>query len=57
MKVFELLGGVENIDDDLKLSLLQLMCFYNEKEPIAMEWLEERWFAGSAKERQAATWR
>lgn len=57
IKVFELLGGVDNLNDELKLSLLQLLCFYNEKEPVSMEWLEERWFSTATKERHAATWR
>lgn len=57
IKVFELLGGEDNISDKLKLSFLQLLCFYNEKEPISMEWLEERWFSAATKERHAATWK
>ncbi|XP_034825130.1 small ribosomal subunit protein mS39 [Maniola hyperantus] len=57
IKVFELLGGVDNLNDELKLSLLQLLCFYNEKEPVSMEWVEERWFSAATRERQAATWR
>ncbi|CAH0721551.1 unnamed protein product, partial [Brenthis ino] len=57
IKVFELLGGADNVNNDLKMSLLQLLCFYNEKEPIAMEWVEERWFAGATKERHSATWK
>ncbi|CAH2237241.1 jg11211 [Pararge aegeria aegeria] len=57
IKVFELLGGVNNLDDQLKLSLLQLLCFYNEKEPVSMEWVEERWFSAATRDRHAATWR
>ncbi|XP_049865455.1 protein PTCD3 homolog, mitochondrial [Pectinophora gossypiella] len=57
IKVFQLLGGVEGVNDDLKIAFLQLLCFYNEKEPDSDEWLEERWFAASTRERQAATWR
>ncbi|CAG4941282.1 unnamed protein product [Colias eurytheme] len=57
VKVYQLLGGSEGVNDELKLGLLQLLCFYNEKEPIAAEWLEERWFAAATRERQAATWR
>ncbi|CAH2062952.1 unnamed protein product, partial [Iphiclides podalirius] len=56
-KVFELLGGVEALSEELKIEFLQLLCFYNEKEPLSMEWLEERWFATNTRERQAATWR
>lgn len=57
IKIFQLLGGVEGVNDDVKLQFLQLLCFYNEKEPDSMEWLEERWFAASTRERHAATWK
>ncbi|XP_041972653.1 protein PTCD3 homolog, mitochondrial-like [Aricia agestis] len=57
IKVFHLLGGVEGVNDELKLSLLQFLCFYNQKEPVSMEWIEERWFSAATKERQAATWK
>ncbi|XP_023938171.2 protein PTCD3 homolog, mitochondrial [Bicyclus anynana] len=57
IKVFELLGGVDNLNDELKLSLLQLLCFYNEKEPVSLEWLEERWFSAATRERQSTTWK
>ncbi|KAI5641169.1 pentacotripeptide-repeat region of PRORP domain-containing protein [Phthorimaea operculella] len=57
IKVFQLLGGTENVNEKLKVDFLQLLCFYNEKEPDSMEWLEERWFSASTRDRQAATWR
>lgn len=57
MKVFQLLGGTEAVNEELKLQFLQLLCFYNEKEPDSMEWLEERWFSATTRDRQAATWR
>lgn len=57
MKVFQLLGGADNIREDLKIAFLQLLCFYNEKEPDSLEWLEERWFSANVREKQAATWR
>lgn len=57
VKVFQLLGGVEGVNNELKLQLLQLVCFYNEKEPESMEWLEERWFSGNTRDRQSTTWR
>ncbi|CAF4854866.1 unnamed protein product [Pieris macdunnoughi] len=57
IKVYQLLGASEGVNDELKMSLLQLLCFYNEKEPIGAEWLEERWFAAATRERQAATWK
>lgn len=57
IKVYELLGGIKNISDELKISLLQLLCFYNEKEADSMEWLEERWFAAAVKERHTTTWK
>ncbi|XP_072941693.1 small ribosomal subunit protein mS39 [Epargyreus clarus] len=57
IKVFQLLGGVEGVNEELKIKFLQLLCFYNEKEPISAEWLEERWFSAVTRERQAATWR
>ncbi|KAJ8725153.1 hypothetical protein PYW07_016111 [Mythimna separata] len=55
--IFQLLGGTSGVSEELKLQLLQLLCFYNEKEPESMEWLEERWFAANTRDRQAATWR
>ncbi|XP_046978802.1 protein PTCD3 homolog, mitochondrial [Vanessa cardui] len=57
IKVFELLGGESGINSELKLKFLQLLCFYNEKEPVAMEWVEERWFAAATRERHATTWK
>lgn len=57
LTVFRLLGGVDAVNDELKLSLLQLLCFYNEKDPISMDWLEERWFAAATQNRQSATWK
>ncbi|XP_013174951.1 PREDICTED: protein PTCD3 homolog, mitochondrial [Papilio xuthus] len=57
IKVFELLGGVNALSEELKMEFLQLLCFYNEKEPLAMEWLEERWFAAKTRDRHSATWR
>lgn len=57
MTVFKLLGGVGSVNEELKLQFLQLLCFYNEKEPDSLEWLEERWFSANMRERQAATWR
>lgn len=57
IKIFQLLGGKDAVNDELKLQFLQLLCFYNEKEPESLEWLEERWFASNTRERQAATWR
>ncbi|CAB3235945.1 unnamed protein product [Arctia plantaginis] len=57
VKVFQLLGGVEGVNNELKLQLLQLMCFYNEKEPESMEWIEEKWFAGNTRDRHSTTWR
>lgn len=57
IKVYQLLGGSQGVSDELKLQLLQLLCFYNEKEPDSVEWLEERWFSANTRERQAATWR
>ncbi|KAL0839744.1 hypothetical protein ABMA28_016385 [Loxostege sticticalis] len=57
IKIFQLLGGIENISEETKLALLQFLCFYNEKEPDSMEWLEERWFSANVRERQLATWK
>lgn len=57
VKVFQLLYGIEGVNDELKLQLLQLLCFYNEKEPESIEWHEERWFSGNTRDRQSTTWR
>ncbi|KAJ0179470.1 hypothetical protein K1T71_005182 [Dendrolimus kikuchii] len=57
IKIFQLLGGSEGVSDDLKLQFLQLLCFYNEREPDSMEWLEERWFSANTRERQSTTWK
>ncbi|XP_053600276.1 small ribosomal subunit protein mS39 [Plodia interpunctella] len=57
VKIFQLLGGTQGVSDELKIAFLQLLCFYNEKEPDSMEWLEERWFSTNTRERQATTWK
>lgn len=57
IKIYQLLGGSEGVSNDLKLKLLQLLCFYNEKEPDSMEWLEERWFSANVREKQSTTWK
>ncbi|XP_013185888.2 small ribosomal subunit protein mS39 [Amyelois transitella] len=57
IKIFSLLGGVQGVSDQLKIEFLQLLCFYNEKEPDSVEWLEERWFSANTRDRQAATWK
>lgn len=49
--------GIE-IEDSLKQSLLELVCFYNNSEPIPEEFIEERWFKqGSTKDRLSKTWK
>nr|XP_049696838.1 protein PTCD3 homolog, mitochondrial [Helicoverpa armigera] len=55
--IFKLLGGTTSVSEEMKLEFLQLLCFYNEREPDSMEWLEERWFAANIRDKQAATWR
>ncbi|XP_050672303.1 protein PTCD3 homolog, mitochondrial [Leptidea sinapis] len=57
IKVCQLLGGAESLSSELKLDFLQLLCFYNEKDSVPAEWLEERWFSASTRERHATTWR
>ncbi|XP_026765066.2 protein PTCD3 homolog, mitochondrial [Galleria mellonella] len=57
LKIFQLLGGTSGVNEELRIAFLQLLCFYNEKEPDSMEWLEERWFSANIRERQAATWK
>ena len=40
-------------------SLLELLCFYNAKDPIDEDLLEERWFKAGAnygKDQQRKTW-
>ncbi|XP_028163775.1 protein PTCD3 homolog, mitochondrial [Ostrinia furnacalis] len=57
IKIFQLLGGIESISEETKMDFLQFLCFYNEKEPDSMEWLEERWFSANVRERQLMTWK
>ncbi|KAL5286782.1 PTCD3 family protein [Megaselia abdita] len=50
--------GIE-IDDALKQSLLELVCFYNNSEPISEEFIEERWFKQGAanRDRLSKSWK
>lgn len=50
--------GIE-IEPTLKQSLLELVCFYNNSEPISEEFIEERWFRqGSAgRDRLGKSWK
>ncbi|XP_055837549.1 protein PTCD3 homolog, mitochondrial [Episyrphus balteatus] len=47
------------IADDVKQSLLELICFYNNEEPIPEEFIEERWFndAQTPYPRLRKTWK
>lgn len=48
-----------NISNELRQSFLELICFNNEKDTIAEELIEERWFSQSfnARERMRNTWK
>lgn len=50
--------GVE-INDTLKQSLLELVSFYNNQEPLPEEFIEERWFSENSRrrERHGKTWK
>lgn len=50
--------GIE-ITNDSKQQLLELICFYNNEEPLPEEWIEERWFKANAdaRERNRKTWK
>lgn len=37
------------ISYDTKMSLLQLICYYNHEETLHEDWIEERWFQQSMK--------
>ncbi|XP_034104058.1 protein PTCD3 homolog, mitochondrial [Drosophila albomicans] len=58
--VFNLLEqkGIE-VSDELKQSLLELVCFYNNQEPLPEDFLEERWFSENSRrrERHGKTWK
>ncbi|XP_017868410.1 PREDICTED: protein PTCD3 homolog, mitochondrial [Drosophila arizonae] len=50
--------GIE-VSDALKQSLLELVCFYNNEEPLPEEYIEERWFMQNSRrrERHGKTWK
>ncbi|XP_030371192.1 protein PTCD3 homolog, mitochondrial [Scaptodrosophila lebanonensis] len=50
--------GME-ISESLKQSLLELVCFYNNQEPLEEEYIEERWFMENSRrrERHGKTWK
>uniref|UniRef100_W8AZV6 Small ribosomal subunit protein mS39 n=1 Tax=Ceratitis capitata TaxID=7213 RepID=W8AZV6_CERCA len=50
--------GVE-ISNDSKQEILELICFYNNEEPLPEELIEERWFKANAdaRERNRKTWK
>lgn len=50
--------GIE-VSDALKQSLLELVCFYNNQEPLPEEYIEERWFMQNnrRRERHGKTWK
>ncbi|EDW01759.1 protein PTCD3 homolog, mitochondrial [Drosophila grimshawi] len=47
------------VSDALKQSLLELVCFYNNQEPLPEEYIEERWFLQNSRrrERHGKTWK
>ncbi|XP_063976240.1 small ribosomal subunit protein mS39 [Diachasmimorpha longicaudata] len=45
--IYELLE--EQVSDETKQSLLELLCYYNNEEKFPEEWLEEKWFRRSEK--------
>ncbi|KAH8320055.1 hypothetical protein KR074_012430 [Drosophila pseudoananassae] len=47
------------VSSELKQSLLELVCFYNNDEPLPEEWIEERWFLQNnrRRERGGKTWK
>ncbi|XP_034478061.1 protein PTCD3 homolog, mitochondrial [Drosophila innubila] len=50
--------GIE-VSNELKQSLLELVCFYNNQEPLPEEFIEERWFSehNRRRERHGKTWK
>ncbi|XP_064543399.1 small ribosomal subunit protein mS39 [Drosophila montana] len=50
--------GIE-VNNALKQSLLELVCFYNNQEPLPEEYIEERWFLQNSRrrERHGKTWK
>ncbi|XP_043643387.1 protein PTCD3 homolog, mitochondrial [Drosophila teissieri] len=58
--VYNLLEQKGNpISPDLKQSLLELVCFHNNQEPLPSEYIEERWFMQNnrRRERSGKTWK
>ncbi|KAH8401451.1 hypothetical protein KR009_005553 [Drosophila setifemur] len=47
------------LGSELKQSLLELVCFHNNQEPLPEEYIEERWFQQNnrRRERSAKTWK
>ncbi|XP_058822135.1 small ribosomal subunit protein mS39 [Topomyia yanbarensis] len=47
------------VSQEVKQSLLELLCFFNHEESLAEEYIEERWFrqGGQVKGRQKKSWK
>ncbi|XP_014253930.1 protein PTCD3 homolog, mitochondrial [Cimex lectularius] len=51
--IYELLVKKEQeISLPTKLSLLELLCFYNGEDPLSEDWIEERWYRQGTKKRE-----
>lgn len=40
------------ISSDTQQALLELVCFYNNKDDIYEDWIEERWYTQANKDRE-----
>ncbi|XP_017778840.1 PREDICTED: protein PTCD3 homolog, mitochondrial [Nicrophorus vespilloides] len=56
-KIYKLMieKGME-ISKETQQALLDLLCFYNNEDTLSEEFIEERWFRNSAKEKVRKTW-
>lgn len=57
--VYNLLKEKSMLSEKCIQSMLELLCYYNEEEPLSEELIEERWFAQSARgqTKQRNTWK
>lgn len=57
--VYNILKEKSKLSEKCIQSMLELLCYYNEEEPVSEELIEERWFQQSAqtRDRQRNTWK
>ncbi|XP_077286530.1 small ribosomal subunit protein mS39 [Arctopsyche grandis] len=42
--IYNLMASKDSLSQDTQQKFLELLCFFNEADPLPIEWLEEKWF-------------